>query len=214
MAGLQRYRHIGRVYDIISLERILYSTPRRRLHELIGPLPAATILDVGCGTGLNFTGLRELVGPSGRIIGIDTSPSMLAAARRRIRRAGWANVTVICADASHLCPVLQAAGVQLDDIDAVIATLVISTLTDPASFWHTIHHLCASRPRLIALADLGPVTSGRRAWGLLAHTLATAGASQSTRHPWDDVRKRCNDAVIEAHLGGHVRLAVGHCDCH
>ena len=45
MAGLQRYRHIGRVYDILSLERVLYSKPRRHLHELIGPLPATSILD-------------------------------------------------------------------------------------------------------------------------------------------------------------------------
>ena len=53
MAGLQRNRHIGHFYDILSLERILYSKPRRHLHELIGPLPATSILDVGCGTGLN-----------------------------------------------------------------------------------------------------------------------------------------------------------------
>ena len=141
MGGLQRYRHIGPIYDVLSLERILYSKPRRRLHEVIGPLPARTILDVGCGTGLNFAGIRDLVGPGGRVIGIDASPSMLAAARRRIRQAGWTNVTVVCADAAHLGPALQDAGVDLDHIDALIATFVISTLTDPGSFWNSVDQL-------------------------------------------------------------------------
>ena len=211
MGGLQRYRHVGRVYDIISLERILYSKPRRRLHELIGPLPATTILDVGCGTGLNFAGLRDLVGPGGHVIGIDASPSMLAVARRRIRQAGWANVTVICADATQLGPALEDAGVNVDDIDALIATFVISTLADPASFWNSVDQLCARHPRLIALADLGNVTSGGRVSRLLARRLAALGGSQPAQQPWHDLSDRCSDAVIETHLGGHVRLALGHC---
>ena len=213
MGGLQRYRHIGRVYDILSLERILYSKPRRRLHELIGPLPANTIIDVGCGTGYNFAGLCDLGGPGGHVIGVDASPSMLAAARRRIRQAGWTNVTVICADVAHLGPALQAAGVNLDDIDALIATFVISTLTDPASFWNSVDQLCARHPRLIALADLGTVTSGGRVLRLLARALAALGGSQPTRQPWQDLSDRCSDAVIETDLGGYVRLALGHCDC-
>lgn len=214
MGGLQRYRHVGRVYDIISLERILYSKPRRRLHELIGPLPATSIVDVGCGTGLNFAGLRDLVGPGGHVIGIDASPSMLAAARRRIRQAGWTNVTVICADVAHLGPALEAAGVDPDDIDALVATFVISTLTDTGSFWNSVDQLCAPRPRLIAIADLGTVTSGGRVARLLAHTLAAIGGSRSTQQPWEDLCERCSDAVIETDLGGHVRLALGHCDGH
>ena len=214
MGGLQRYRHIGRVYDILSLERILYSEPRRRLHELIGPLPATTILDVGCGTGYNFAGLSDLVGPGGRVIGIDASPSMLAAARRRIQQAGWTNVTVIYADAAHLGPPLEDAGVNLDDIDAIIATFVISTLTDPVSFWNSVDQLCARHLRLIALADLGTVTSGGRVKRLLARTLAALGGSRPARQPWQDLSDRCSDAVIETDLGGHVRLALGHCTGH
>ena len=214
MGGLQRYRHIGRAYDILSLERILYFKPRRHLHELIGPLPATTILDVGCGTGLNFAGLCDLVGPGGHVIGIDASPSMLAAARRRIQHRGWTNVTVICADAAHLGPALEDAGVNLDDIDALIATFVISTLTDPASFWNSVDQLCARHPRLIALADIGTVTSGGRVTRLLARTLAALGGSQPAQQPWQDLSDRCSDAVIETDLGGHVRLALGHCTGH
>ena len=47
-----------------------------------------------------LAGLCDLVGPGGHVIGIDASQSMIAAARRRIRQAGWTNVTVICADAA------------------------------------------------------------------------------------------------------------------
>lgn len=37
-----------------------------------------TVLDVGCGSGAAFPTLRDAVGPSGRVVGVDYSPRMLA----------------------------------------------------------------------------------------------------------------------------------------
>jgi demethylmenaquinone methyltransferase/2-methoxy-6-polyprenyl-1,4-benzoquinol methylase len=56
--------------------------------------PGDAVLEVGCGTGLNFELLRSAVGLDGCVIGIDASEQMLARARRRIARMGWANVAV------------------------------------------------------------------------------------------------------------------------
>lgn len=53
------------------------------------------MLDVACGTGVCFPLLEEHVGHSGRIIGVELSPDMLALARRRVEDAGWTNVTLI-----------------------------------------------------------------------------------------------------------------------
>ena len=41
------------------------------------------ILDVGCGLGHEVFRLAELVGPQGRVIGIDANPAMITEARRR-----------------------------------------------------------------------------------------------------------------------------------
>src|SRR5690606_35494189 len=46
-----------------------------------------SVLDVGCGTGATLLRLVELVGPDGRVLGIDGSASMLALARERTAAA-------------------------------------------------------------------------------------------------------------------------------
>jgi ubiquinone/menaquinone biosynthesis C-methylase UbiE len=45
--------------------------------------PGASVLDAGCGTGLETIRLAKLVAPSGRVVGIDASEKFLAEARRR-----------------------------------------------------------------------------------------------------------------------------------
>ncbi|MEO7371079.1 MAG: methyltransferase domain-containing protein [Ilumatobacteraceae bacterium] len=215
LPGRRRYGHIGAVYDAISLERWLYRQPRERLHDMIGPQPGATIVDVGCGTGLNFEGLVRLVGPAGRVIGLDASPSMLAAATRRTRAAGWDNVFVIEADIGLLAAALCTSGIEIAAIDVVIATFVVATLRDPSSFWRSVDEIIASHPCLVvALADIGPADATRRLPALVLNTFAALGGNHLRARPWNDLARRSPDVVTEQHLGGHVHLAVGTCDHH
>src|SRR3990170_3943385 len=55
-----------------------------------------TVLDLGSGAGKICFLASQVVGPSGRVIGIDMNPEMLAVARRKApklaRRIGYANV--------------------------------------------------------------------------------------------------------------------------
>lgn len=90
-----RYDAVGRVYDIVSLERMVYRRPRLRMLQLLAPPPGGIVIDVGCGTGLNLSPLLAALGPNGHVVGVDASASMLAAARRRVRAAGWGNVTLL-----------------------------------------------------------------------------------------------------------------------
>ena len=70
--------------------------PYRRAVVDALPLQAGqAVLDVGCGTGLCCSLLREKVGPDGTVIGIEESPEMAAVAREHIAREGWRNVTVV-----------------------------------------------------------------------------------------------------------------------
>jgi ubiquinone/menaquinone biosynthesis C-methylase UbiE len=73
--------------------------------------PAQTVIDVACGTGLNFPLVEERIGPEGKIIGIDLSPEMLGVASRRVESAGWRNVELIEAsvDQAHLRELANAA---------------------------------------------------------------------------------------------------------
>jgi len=77
--------------------------PRRRAARLALNLgPGDRVLDLACGTGLNFPHLRELVGERGLVVGVDLTPGMLDIARKLIAARGWKNVEVREADAAEL----------------------------------------------------------------------------------------------------------------
>ncbi len=87
--------------------------------------PGDTVVEMGCGTGANLPHLRERVGPEGTVVGLDLTAGMLATARARVERAGWANVHCLQADATAP-PVPR-------DVDAVLATFVVGMLPDPGA---------------------------------------------------------------------------------
>ena len=80
-----------------------WTLPKRRAARLALDLrPGDHILDLACGTGLNFPHLRELVGEHGQVVGVDLTPAMLNIARKMIDAKGWKNVEVREADAANL----------------------------------------------------------------------------------------------------------------
>ena len=62
----------------------------------------ATVLDLGCGAGLDTLIAAKRVGPTGRVIGIDFSESMLTRARQAAVEAGYNNTDLRQADAEKL----------------------------------------------------------------------------------------------------------------
>ncbi|MFK7930833.1 MAG: class I SAM-dependent methyltransferase, partial [Myxococcota bacterium] len=54
-----------------------------------------SVLDIGCGTGLNLPYLVEAVGESGRVVALDYSEGMLGKARERVQESGWDNVMLV-----------------------------------------------------------------------------------------------------------------------
>jgi ubiquinone/menaquinone biosynthesis C-methylase UbiE len=53
-----------------------------RVAALVQPLTGERILDMACGTGVLTRHVAKLVGPSGRVVGLDINPEMLIVARR------------------------------------------------------------------------------------------------------------------------------------
>ncbi|PWJ22271.1 class I SAM-dependent methyltransferase [Jannaschia seohaensis] len=51
------------------------------LLDLVAPAPGERILDLACGTGITTRSLRDRVGPTGRVTGLDINAGMLAQAR-------------------------------------------------------------------------------------------------------------------------------------
>src|ERR1700753_1970056 len=98
------YRKKAGHYDFTSR---LYPVPgypqraqRLRTVAALGLRPGDTVIDMACGTGLNFPLLQQAVGPGGRITGVDLTDAMLARAQDRIKANGWSNVSLVQADAA------------------------------------------------------------------------------------------------------------------
>ena len=98
------YRKKAKHYDITSRLYPVPGYPQRtqRLQALnaLGLRPGDTVVDMACGTGLNFRLLEKVVGPGGRIVGVDLTDAMLARAQDRIATNGWRNVSLVQADAA------------------------------------------------------------------------------------------------------------------
>jgi arsenite methyltransferase len=52
----------------------------------------ARVVDVGCGAGIDSLIAAKMVGPTGRVVGIDMTPEMIAKARASAEESGAANV--------------------------------------------------------------------------------------------------------------------------
>jgi 2-polyprenyl-3-methyl-5-hydroxy-6-metoxy-1,4-benzoquinol methylase len=64
----------------------------------LGPLRSGeTILDVGCGAGVDVILASRLVGPNGRVCGIDLTPQMIERARVNLAKAGANNANAVVA---------------------------------------------------------------------------------------------------------------------
>jgi len=123
---IEVYRKKAKRYDITSR---LYPAPgypqrgqRRQAVQELRLGRGDTVVDMACGTGLNFSLLEEAVGPEGRIVGVDLTDAMLDQARGRIETNGWSNVSLVHADATEFD---FPAG-----IDAILSTYALTQVPE------------------------------------------------------------------------------------
>ncbi|MBI3185390.1 MAG: methyltransferase domain-containing protein [Myxococcales bacterium] len=95
--------------------------------------PGETVLDLGAGSGKVCFLAAQVVGPSGKVIGVDMNEEMLALARGAapevVRRIGFSNVAFKKARIQDLSVDLEEPGRPLfasDSVDAVISSCVLN----------------------------------------------------------------------------------------
>ena len=98
----EMFDRISPVYDLMNQLISGFQEPRWRRRAVrearLGVGGSAA--DIACGTGKVSVSLARRVGPSGRVVGVDFSPRMIARARRDHR--GAANVEFVVGDATAL----------------------------------------------------------------------------------------------------------------
>ena len=90
----------------------------------IGPIhPGETVVDIGCGAGMDLLLAARRVGPKGRAIGVDMTDTMIERARGSAAAAGLKRVEVRKADATAL-PVSEGS------VDVVISNGVLNLVPE------------------------------------------------------------------------------------
>jgi arsenite methyltransferase len=100
-----------------------------------------TVLDLGCGAGTDLLVAAQMVGPTGRVVGVDMTPAMLERAGASARAMGMANVEV------HES-LIESLPVEDASIDVVISNGVIDLVPDKDAVFAEIDRVLRPGGRL------------------------------------------------------------------
>lgn len=198
-----RYGLLAPLYDVLAAERV-YRCGRVVAVERLRLRRGDHVLDVGCGTGLNFPFLLHEIGPEGRIVGLDASGQMLAQARKRAQSRGWGNVQLLQVDAAtfDVERVVRSLGGRA--ADGALATYALSVMSDWPQAWTRTSQATRVGGR-VAIADMAAPSGPWRVLSPLARLAAAAGGA----HPWRALEDECDDVEAVSLRGGHVQVRAG-----
>jgi ubiquinone/menaquinone biosynthesis C-methylase UbiE len=213
---IETYRKKAKHYDITSR---LYPAPgypqraqRLRAVRALGLRPGDSVVDLACGTGLNFPLIEQAIGPDGRIVGVDLTDAMLARARDRIETNGWSNVSLVQADAAEFdFPA---------EVDAILSTYALSHVPECAD---VIAHGAAAlseRGRWVVLDLKVPVNTPRWLAQLGTATVRHFASVDEwiMRRPWEAIRAAMREELVDVSwtelFFGTAFLAAGSRDAH
>jgi ubiquinone/menaquinone biosynthesis C-methylase UbiE len=111
--------------------------------------PGEAVLDLGCGAGFDTLVAAQLVGPRGRVVGIDLSPEMLAVAEGGRGKPGFAHVEFFAAD-------VVALPFSSPSFDVVLSNGVLNLVPDKPAALREIFRILRPGGRLQA-CDMGLV---------------------------------------------------------
>ncbi len=163
-----------------------------------------TVVDIGCGTGLNFSLLERAIGLEGTLIGVDLTDAMLAQAQKRVKENGWSNVKLVQSDAA----VFQFPR----GVDGILSTYAITLVPE---FDRVIRNGCqALKPgKRWAIADFKLPSGGPSFLSpLLVQLLVRpfgGTLEMSSRHPWESIHQYMRNTRMTEFYMGAVYVIVG-----
>jgi ubiquinone/menaquinone biosynthesis C-methylase UbiE len=112
-----------------------------RLVGSVGIVPGSRVLDVATGTGAVLVPAAELMGPKGKVVGVDMSSAMISRAQAEIGKCRINNAYVLVADGERL-PFPRAS------FDRVLCSFAIFLFSDLSSLLSECHRVLDSTGRI------------------------------------------------------------------
>jgi ubiquinone/menaquinone biosynthesis C-methylase UbiE len=110
---------------------------------VVRPQKGECILDLGCGTGKQLIPLAKLVGPEGKIVGVDISKDALEEVREAASRLGLNNITLVNADFDECLDILPCHSYAL-----IHSSYAIYYSKDQVSFIQSLHKHLTNEGRI------------------------------------------------------------------
>jgi ubiquinone/menaquinone biosynthesis C-methylase UbiE len=149
----------------------------RKVLEEAGITTGMNVLDLGCGPGDVSLLAAELVGKTGRVLGVDTNPAVLHLAQARTQEASFRHVSFLAADIHDLALDRQ--------YDAIVGRLVLQYLPERAAILRRLaQHLRSGGVVAFQEYDLStnpslfppPSPLWQQAWSWITQAFQQAGA--------------------------------------
>lgn len=194
------YDFSANFYYLIGIREFAY---RKIAVEALNLEYGDTVVEIGCGTGLNFRFLRDRVGAKGKIIGVDLTTEMLAAAGRRIERNKWTNIELVQCDAGdYSFP---------EHVDGIISTFAITLVAEYDKIIERGAAALGPGKRLVVLdfklPDRWPV------WLIKFFVILTrpfgVTLDLADRHPWESVERYTDLKKFNSFYFGAIYISAG-----
>ncbi len=199
----RRYNRLARFFVFFEWLFLLPRGIRRKAVSRLELKTGGRVLEVGCGTGRNLGPLVRAVGAEeGHVYGVDVSEGMLAEATELCAQAGWANVTLMRADATHYSlPEL---------VDGVIFSLSYAVIPEHReALRRAWKHLRTGGYLVIMDAKLPSGRAGKLLHPFVVWTSRLTVLGNPYVRPWDELRELTAEVDYEELQAGTYYICRG-----
>jgi demethylmenaquinone methyltransferase/2-methoxy-6-polyprenyl-1,4-benzoquinol methylase len=196
----KRYDWTARLYWLIGFA---YDRYRQLAVDALDLDPGDTVVDVGCGTGLNFYSIEERIGPTGRLIGVDLTDAMLERARERVETEGWTNVDLVHSDAAEFT--------FPENVDGVLSTAAITLVLEYDAVIQRAAEALAPGGRISIFDFNEPEDAPEWFVRFMVAITRPFGVSRdlAIRHPWESVACYLPEHAMVNLYSGFAYVMVG-----
>jgi demethylmenaquinone methyltransferase/2-methoxy-6-polyprenyl-1,4-benzoquinol methylase len=198
-SGAKYYDFAVRLYGLIGIRKAY----RLRTIKRLGLKRGDRVVELGCGTGLNFSPIVEKIGPEGRLIGVDLSPKMLAYARERADSARWKNIELVQSDiVAYKFP---------EGINGVLSIGVFGYIADCDHVIKAAAHALVPDGRLVIMDGKRPERLPSWIFTLIVRLSRSFGVTSDyfDKRTWESVERYFRETAFEQMYGGMLYISSG-----